>query len=233
MSLRLWLVLWTLMCAAALAQNAPASASPELPEFNRIVLQVISEYPTDGTHGYWWPRDGEGSYDGVTHDLYFRGEKVMEGEPQGRTFCCGLTLEVFLEAYKRWLAQHGGEETATLRPEDWPEFQRLWFVVETNGPGPSAALEQFGLGRTIRQEEALPGDFVQIWRRQGSGHSVIFLDWVRDEAENIVGFHYWSTQPSTNGIHEATEHFASPEADEGVAAEHTHWGRVELAVAGD
>ena len=53
-----------------------------------------------------------------------------------------------------------------------------------------------------------PGDFVQLWRHDGSGHSVIFLDWVRD-GEALVGLRYWSTQTTTNGIGEAVERFGT------------------------
>jgi hypothetical protein len=189
-------------------------------------LDVIAQYPTDGTHDYWWPRGGESGYDGCTEDLYFGGEKVMEGEPGRRTFCCGLTLEVFVKAYNTWLEQHP-EAEAAITPSDWSEFQRLWFVPAVNESGPSAAIESFGLGRTIDKPEVRPGDFVQIWRRQGSGHSVIFLDWERGESGQVTGFRYWSSQPSTDGIAVNTEHFAPVDAERGVADEHTHWGRVD------
>jgi len=136
---------------------------------------------------------------------------------------------VFLRAYKEWLKYHGGEEASVLTPTNWKEFQRLWFVVEKNGPGPSAAAESFGLGKTIPRVEARPGDFVQIWRTANkngkvSGHSVIFLDWVRDAQGNPSGFRYWSTQPGTKGIHEVTEHFGP---DGGMSEEYTYFCRIE------
>lgn len=207
-----------------------------LPEFNQLVLDVIATYPTDGTHDYWWPKGGEGGpYDGVSSDVYFRGVKVMDGEPRRRTFCCGLTLEVFTKAYGEYLQRHGGEEKSPLTADRWDDFQALWFVKEVNGDGPGAALVQYKLGRNISKAEALPGDFVQIWRRPkkdkktGSGHSVIFLEWVRDEKRAVTGFKYWSTQEKTKGIHENIEYFAPPEAEDGVADEFTHWSRVEIA----
>ncbi len=222
--------LWALALAALTTCAVTVTDKPALPEFNRLVLDVAAVYPTDGTHDYWWPRGGESSYDGCTEDLQLLGERVMEGEPQRRTFCCGLTIEVFLKAYNQWIEMHG-VANPSLTPENWPRFQRVWFVLETNGPGPSAALEEFGLGRTIERDEVLPGDFVQIWRRTGSGHSVVFLDWVRDDAGAVTGFRYWSAQPSTDGSGGRVEYFGAPDADEGVADEHTYWGRVELPLA--
>ncbi len=235
MRLRTWI-----LCAIALGMGissalaaAPAAGQASLPEFNQLVLKVLKEYPTDGTHGYWWPRSGEGDYDGCTRDLYFLGQKVMKGEEKGRTYCCGLTLEVFLEAYNRWLKDHGGEKFAALKPEDWPRFKRLWFVEKHNGPGPSSALEAFQMGKTIPAEAALPGDFIQIWRTPNekgkeTGHSVIFLDWTRDEEGKIAGIRYWSTQPGTQGISEREE-FYGPNG--GVSAQTTWFGRVALTRA--
>lgn len=227
-------------CGARGTSPAPVTTTDPIqfegiPEFNRMVLEEIAIYPTDGTHGYWWPRGeelaetlGEGArFTGVTRDIYLGGQRIMFGEPQGRTYCCGVTLEAFHAAWERWLDKYGEPEDNPLTPETWRQFQRYWFVLETNGPGPSLALEEFGLGRTIEPEEALPGDFVQIWRRQGSGHSVIFLSWVRDEDGEIAGFRYWSSQPGTDGIAPAIEYFAPEGAERGMAWEHTHWGRAE------
>jgi hypothetical protein len=206
----------------------PAQES-ELPAFNQLVLEIAETYPSDGTHDYWWPRGGEGGgFDGCSQDMFLAGVKVMDGEPQGRTFCCGLTLEVFLRAYNQWIEESGIEPDHALATEDWSQFQRLWFVMETNGPGPSAALEEFGLGRTITPDETLPGDFVQIWRHTGSGHSVVFKEWIRDETGAITGLRYWSTQPGTSGISENTEEVNPPGSESGITLEHTHIGRVDI-----
>lgn len=202
----------------------------KLPEFNQIVLDTLKQYPTDGTHDYWWPRSGEGNYDGGTRDIFFDGKQVMKGEEKKRTYCCGLTLEIFLKAYKTWLKKHGGEKASVVSPDHWGRFKKLWFVEKTNGPGPSAALEEFGLGKTIEPNEALPGDFIQIWRtipegkKSPSGHSVIFMDWERNDAGRIAGFRYWSTQPGTKGISERVENFGP---DGGVNGEFTYFARVE------
>jgi hypothetical protein len=216
------------------APSVAAAAVSELPAFNQRVLRIAREYPTDGTHDYWWPRNGESSYDGSSEDIYLNGQLVMKGEPERRTFCCGFTMEVFLKAYQEYLDETGDKSAV---PEDqWGKFKTYWFVREVNGPGPSDALEEFGLGRQITQEEVLPGDFVQIWRRwdpekkkNGSGHSVIFLEWVKDDAGTITGLKYLSTQPGTKGIGEVTEYFGAEGETKGMHPEYTTYGRVELA----
>jgi hypothetical protein len=212
---------------------AGRSVAIEATSFNQRVLTVLAAYPTDGTHGYWWPRSGESSYDGVSADVTLMGKTVMRGEEQRRTFCCGLTLEVFAKAYDAWLQEQPEGLVAPVTPENWKDFQRVWFVLAANGPGPSAAIEKYNIGREIPAHEAQPGDFVQIWRtpkegRAPSGHSVIFLDWVRNEAGAIVGIRYWSTQTSTQGINENIEYYGP---NGGMSTEYTTFGRVELETA--
>ncbi len=200
--------------------------------FNQRILELAAAYPADGTHTYWWPRSGESSYDGCSADVELMGQRVMHGEEQGRTFCCGLTLEVFAHAYDEWIKEQPEGFEPPVTPENWRDFQRVWFVLKANGPGPSAALEKYSLGREIPAHEAQPGDFAQIWRtpREGrapSGHSVVFLDWVRNDTNRIIGMKYWSTQTSTNGIGENIEYYGP---NGGMSTEFTTFGRVELPV---
>lgn len=226
-----------LLAAATLCMSSCAGRKPlidpaereSLPPFNQIVLDTIAAYPTDGTHDYWWPKKGEAQYSGASEDLYFQGKKVMTGEPQKRTYCCGLTLEVFLRSYEKWLESHGGEGAAAFPASDWSAFQKAWFVEKLNGPGPSAALEKFGLGKEIPAADALPGDFIQIWRTKNtkgkvSGHSVIFLNWVKNADGDVVGFRYWSTQPGTKGISDRVEYYGP---FGGMSTEYSTFGRVE------
>ena len=168
---------------------------------------------------------------GHFEDVFLQGEKVMDGEPEQRTYCCGLTLEVFTRAYDRWLEAHP-DAAPRVSAETWRDFQHQWFVPEMWGSGPSAALDANGLGRTITPEEALPGDFVQLWRVNEKGHSVIFLDWVRDDGGEITGILYWSTQKGTQGISPRVELFDSHDPEEGVIPEYTHWGRAEPSANG-
>jgi hypothetical protein len=177
-----------------------------LPAMNARVVRTMLDYPRDGTHAYWWPRSSrEGSYDGATTDVIVAGEVVMRGEPRARSFCCGLTLEVFYATLgeRRELEDLWTSATGT-------RFKQLWFCTALNAPGPDDAMTAYGMGVTVdRPEEVLPGDFVQIWRNSKSGHSVIFVDWARDPEGNIMGLHYWSTQPGTKGIAFTAEIFGA------------------------
>jgi hypothetical protein len=67
------------------------------------------------------------------------------------------------------------------------------------------------------------GDFVQIWRTSGSGHSVIFMNWTVNDAGDTTGIRYWSTQPGTNGVNYNTEYFS--EYGGRVDKAHTYYSR--------
>jgi hypothetical protein len=174
---------------------------PVLPEPNKSIVELMLEYPTDGTHDYWWPKSGGGGFGGATKDIVLNGKTVLKGEPEKRTFCCGLTLEVFY----RYLEDKPA--VAAKVAADADKFKGDWFCRELNSPGPLDALLGAGIGKKVELDEALPGDFVQLWRNGKSGHSVIFVNWIKDATGKRVGLQYWSTQTSTNGIGFASESF--------------------------
>lgn len=199
-------------------------------DINEYILKVLKLYPVDGTHSYYWPRataGGKDTYDGVTRDIYYQGEKILRGDGKGSTYCSGLTLEVFLKAVDAYLfdkksadkkeqlvlynypnAYKIKNQIGSIRPDNFNLFQFLWFCPKLDATGPEEALATFGMGTMIRNwSEVRPGDFIQYWRWNKSGHSVIFIDWVRDASQAIIGIKYWSTQSKTNGIGYNIEYF--------------------------
>ena len=101
-----------------------------------------------------------------------------------------------------------GENIKGMTADDFKEFLSLWFVKEKFGDGPGAALTAYGLGETIsKMADVKKGDFVQIWRTSGSGHSVIFINWIISDEGDTTGMKYWSTQPGTKGLNYNTEYF--------------------------
>lgn len=163
-------------------------------EFNDEVLHLIKSYPTDGTHDYDWPKDG-GHFDGVTKDLFYKNVSVAKSRPDGKTYCCGLTFEVwFTIATKLGIDLVSAANARRIKSD--------WFVATGKRGGPVDALVPRHFGLLIPDiSQAKPGDFVQLWRKSNSGHSVILMD----HNENSIT--YWSTQTSTNGIGIHTERF--------------------------
>jgi hypothetical protein len=202
-----WLVL--VLPTGCGGENAARPSTLEIPmrgELNRLVLTVAREYPTDGRHAYWWPRGDP--WRGTTRTLRYGGDVLCPGDPQGRCYCSGLTFEVFLEAWMRGMRAAGwSERVGALDLAGMKRFQDQWYGTTGDRKTLRTALVENGLGGDVRHDQAEPGDFVQFWRRDGSGHCAVFLAWERDDVGAISGLRYWSTQKSTNGIGERTESF--------------------------
>ncbi len=192
----------------ALTLTVEPEENPEASDFNAIVTKYLESYPTDGTDGYYWPSGTD--WLGTTQDIWYRGELVAEGDAEGRCYCVGLTWEVYMRAWAEVDKSTGGDGTINgMSVADLDDFRVDWFVRDLDGPGPSIAMETYGVGEEITDVSKLrPGDFVQFWRHSGSGHNVIFVDWVKD-GDEITGLEYWSTQSSTDGIAYRTEYFGS------------------------
>lgn len=173
---------------------------------NEALLRMARSYPADGTHRYWWPRGS--TWEGTTRDLWWGRDRIARGDPRGRCYCSGITFE----AYVRTLQADPDLEAAARRripdAESMRRFRLLWYGAKDQRDTARRALTEFGLGVAVESlEEALPGDILQIWRKDGSGHCVILLDVVRDDAGRISGVKYWSSQPTTRGIGERVEMF--------------------------
>jgi hypothetical protein len=175
--------------------------------FNDYVLDVLKEYHRDGRYPYSWVS----GYHGVTRNLYYKGTKIAKANADSShsTYCSGLTFEVYYKSISR-LNQDlvYGEDINGMTASNFSSFISKWFVQNLLGDGPGIALNAYGLGDKIpKMKDVIKGDFVQIWRTSGSGHSVIFINWTINTAGDTTGMQYWSTQTSTNGVNYNTEYF--------------------------
>lgn len=167
---------------------------------NEDVLKIAYSY-RDG--GYCGLRES-----GVPEDVVHKGTKILTRTKSGGSYCCGYT---FLVAVKAAQARGLLDE---IEPYQLKPFQRQWY-----GSGEKSAekllvpaLVDLGIGDEVRPADAMPGDFVQLWRagKVASGHSVIFLRWVRDERDGeIIGVRYRSSQMGTSGVGNQDEYFTS------------------------
>jgi hypothetical protein len=173
---------------------------PPSAELGELVQALVAEYPTDGTNAYWWPTGS--SWAGTTRDVVYRDVRVAEGDPEGRCYCVGLTWEVYMRAFAAVDVATGGDGTLNgLGVDDVLDFRTDWYVRELLGAGAAEALEIYGIGERVTSfADARPGDFVQLWRNDATGHSAIFQGWLKDAQGAVVGIHYWSTQEDTDGI---------------------------------
>ena len=187
---------------------------------NPYVLKVISAYPLDGSYPYhcgWTPREYD-IYNGVTQDLWYRGMVVAKAYPDGSrcSYCCGFTFEAFVRAMKLRNVQKG------LDPDDFNgmtfsdlfNMLQLWYI-EGDGDSEQRGITAYGLGHAVTDlEQVRPGDFLSYSTTPAGGHSVIFIDWMRDAQNKIVGLKYFSSNlGGTHGVGYGSGRFSDSNAN--------------------
>lgn len=194
-------------CYPTYAKTIRKSNLPKAKTFRKYVLKILKTYPTNGKHQYYWPRKAKG-YHGTTRNLYYQNTLIAKGDKKGRCYCCGLTFEVFFRAYQLYCAKRKIPfRILNFTPQQVKKLRIKWYGADGNPKCSYNAILSMGLGKAVNPKKAKPGDFVQFWRKSGSGHSVIFIKWKRNSSGQIIGLTYWSTQKSTKGIGFKTEYF--------------------------
>jgi hypothetical protein len=176
------------------------------------VIEVARSFPDGG--GYEW----KGS--GVPEEIRFGDTQIL---PKGKsTYCSGFTFAVVMKA---------AEDRSLLRDKKVDQiraFQKEWYgATKESGETQCAfALKKLGIGRPIKIKDARPGDFLQLWRTNKSGHSVVFLEWVT-EGDRPIGVKYRSSQTATKGIGDRVEYFDGIEGKKGaVDLKRLYFGRL-------
>ena len=181
----------------AVKQDAPKNKI----KVDSINSQIIKLADSVSGGGYNKAYTGSGTPFIISHS----GEEILPAATEG-TYCSGYTCGVAMKTLEeRGLLKN-------LTSTQLKDFQKTWYGAKNFEKGKSEtlstkALEDFNLGKGIGQDEAKAGDIAQIWRSNGSGHSVIFKDWVTDPRGNRIGIKYRSSQSSTNGIGDRVEIF--------------------------
>jgi hypothetical protein len=166
-------------------------------------IDVAREYKDGGGYDNSWKGTG------VPEEIHFKNERIL-AKGKG-TYCCGFTFAVAMG-----VAQERGL-LADKRPAEIRAFQKQWYGAtdESREIQCAMAVEKLGIGKRIEPDDARPGDFLQFWRTNKSGHSVVFLGWVAHDGRRI-GFKYRSSQGSTKGIGDRVEYFADTDRKEGL-----------------
>lgn len=189
----------------AIAQNS---------ELNSYVLKVIQVYKGE-KYPYLLNNDYN-HYNGVTENIAYKGSTIAKANPDGSksSHCVGLTFEVFFKAMKERNKEAGLaiDNFNNMSIDNMKDFMITWFAAQgkpkLEGDQLAGAIVKYGLGTQIKKlEDAKAGDFIDFSRAK-SGHTAVFINWIKDDRGNIVGFKYWSTQESTNGIAYKVEYFS-------------------------
>lgn len=183
-------------------------------EINSYVLKTITTYEI-GKYPYLLNNDYE-NYNGVTETIAYQGTTIAKANPDGSksSHCVGLTFEVFYKAMQQRNKELGLplDNFNNMTSEDMKTFLLNWYAAlgtpKNQGNQLAGAIVKYGLGAQITNlEDVRKGDFIDFSRTNNSGHTAVFINWLRDESKNIIGFKYWSTQTSTNGINYKEEYF--------------------------
>lgn len=181
---------------------------------NNYVLDAIKTYPIGEISYPYLLNNDYADYNGVTKNLSYQGKVLLKAHPSGNraSHCMGITFEVFFRAMQARNGKLG------ICPDDfngmnWDNLFDMalnWFVAsgykKTNNI--VIAVEAYGIGRGIKHlEDVRAGDFIDFNRVNGTGHTVVFIDWIK-QADRIVGLRYWSSQGSTGGINYNEEYFS-------------------------
>lgn len=166
---------------------------------NNQVMKIANSYEGGG---YKW------SSTGVPKSLYFKDTKILAKSAEG-TFCSGYTFTVAYDV----MTNNRLLDDLDLATIKW--LQRSWYgsTEESAESQCLFALKKLNIGSEVNHKNAKAGDFVQFWRNNKSGHSVIFLDWIRNESGKITGLKYRSTQKKTDGIGDRIETVGTGERD--------------------
>ncbi len=219
------------LAGIALLLLLPSLAAAQKAAQRNDVLDVAYAFEDGGGYNSKWAGAG------VPEAIRFRNQTILAKGAKGTkgegTYCCGFTLTVAMKAAEtRGLLE--GKTVAEIRA-----FQKQWYGVPKASKETLCvyAVEQLGIGRAVKLADARPGDFVQFWRQNKSGHSVIFLDWVVGDdgaGAQRVGLRYRSSQGSTKGIGDRVEYFSdAPNHQGGVLRERTHVCRLLPGPAAD
>ena len=181
---------------------------------NSYVLDVIKTYSIgEGNYPYLLNND-YANYNGVTRTLAYQGKTLLKAHPSGNkaSHCVGITFEVFFRAMQERNRQLGipVDDFNGMNWDELFDFVLNWYVASGSKKTNNIvlAVEKYGIGRAInRLEDVQPGDFIDFNRENGTGHTVIFINWIKNAGGNIIGLRYWSSQGSTGGISYNEEYF--------------------------
>ncbi|MBU3192196.1 hypothetical protein K9O30_14790 [Clostridium bowmanii] len=194
--------------------DTEAEAAVNQISLNSYVAKAISEYEI-GKYTYLLNND-YAHYNGVTQDIAYKGTTLLRANPDGSrsSHCVGLTFEVFFKAMQARNIDAGisKDNFNNMSSENMTDFMLTWYAAlgtpKSQGDQLAGAIEKYGLGTRITNlEEARTGDFVDFERTTSIGHAAVFMNWIRDN-NNIIGFKYWSSNVSTNGINYKEEYFS-------------------------
>lgn len=160
---------------------------------------------------YKWNSSG-----GLPIDVYFKSpDPIFKKTADGSTYCTGYTFAVgFVTALNRGLLNDFTDKDIVKMQVVWNDgIAKNYPKLCVDAIAKPLASNLNALGKEVSLENAKAGDFCQIWRTTGSGHSVIVVETIKKD-NKITGLKYYSSNGKVNpttkrtGAGENTEYFS-------------------------
>ena len=198
-------------------------------------VEIAKDFQAVATGPYSW----EGGT-GMPIDIYFKSESPLFKKPSdGSTYCTGFTFAVgYVTCLNLGLLN-------SFTDADIIKMQKVWNQGDAK-TYPKLCVDAIAntkysdekvLGEEVTIENVKPGDFCQIWRNTGSGHSVIVLEMIKKDGKT-VGIKYYSSNTKINpqtkrsGPGENTEYFTDAVGMGGkVLRNKTYFARISSVVS--
>lgn len=181
--------------------NAQSTPTP----FNKYILTSVDHLAKT--------RAG-GGYDlsaAFTQPLQYGPEccvKSTHDVPPHTTMCVAAVSEVIVEALNQYYTDtHDAQPFTSLPLSSWNRGNitsikaNIFIYQGTGSAGTASALQRLGLGEQRSFSKLSPGDFINFNRKNGTGHSVVFLGYLDPQSsvtnrysDDVVGFKYFSAQ---------------------------------------
>lgn len=175
--------------------------------YNLFVLKAIdsiqAKFPDGGA--YFIGITANPPESPIGYDLSFLGKSLLKA-PRTTSYCSGASYTAFIEAlnliFKDKIINKQQLELIRMQEKDGGRREdgvKLWGNWNADGFGTYDALVSYtNIGKSIKPQNARPGDFMNISWKSGYGHSVVFIGWYKENNDNFLA--YWSSQKSTNGL---------------------------------
>lgn len=158
--------------------------------------------------GYAWKKFNAVSFKETV--ATFLKDGIINCSKRHQSMCTSATFLAFLLKVKELVSEKKLSETQI---EEWADLHGPVWPLLNDQARPDLLLKNLNLGdgRILRNHEIptdhwpAQGDIVQIWRKNRSGHSVVFSNFLKNPEGKNIGICYWASSQSTNGYGERCE----------------------------
>lgn len=138
---------------------------------------------------------------GITETIDYEGRPAFKSKSPSYAYCSGLMFQAFMHCRRD--ANPSPDYLGIGRANVF-EFRRMFYGTDGNQKTLVNAITHYGLGEEIPSiRDARPGDLVQFWRNNGTGHSVLYTGCTITTDGKPYSLKYWSMQRA--GLKESEE----------------------------